>query len=397
MCKSKNNNMNPGFSTFHGTFAGKLIKQVFLLRRHTCIANLQILNVLSVCLLAICSVNTVSAQNLTDTNTETCHSQQSKSEESSVAKDKVTVRLLSNSFPALTALADSIKACAPRHIEFSANQTNQYRQLQVAALSSKPAAFDLIITGNNAIVPLLNERLLKPLDKLIEQHAPALPELQKIRVDGTTVAIALLANAQHLYVRKDLLTKVDLPIPETVNDLISTCKVLQANGTRYPYAAAYKAGWDLGLEFVNYYLAAGGDFIDTDGLISLDKTIATDVLSTMKQLTACMTPDYLSRGINEVQAAWQGGEHAIAFLWGSRANAILESETTLEEVRLNTVLAGAPAYIKSAGSSELPASTLWWVGFGVPANVDRDVEVEAFNIIIDHAVPEILHLSLIHI
>ncbi len=343
----------------------------------------------------LCGLNVTNAQNLTGTNSDSCLSVPSASQQTNEEKNKVSVRLLSNSFPALNALADSIKACAPAHIDFSANQTNQYRQLQVPALSQNPSSFDLIITGNNAIVPLLNERLLKPLDYLIKQHAPTLPENLKIRVNDATVAIALLANAQHLYVRKDLLEKNNLSVPQTVDDLLNACKVLQRNGTDYPYAAAFKAGWDIGLEFVNYYMAAGGDFTDKDGLITLNKKITADVLSTMKELTTCMTPDYLSRGINEVQAAWQGGEHALAFLWGSRASAILDSDTTLPEVKSATELVGAPVYKQNDETDTLTrqsiASTLWWVGFGIPANIDPAVEDTAFKIILEYAVPEILH------
>lgn len=346
---------------------------------------------LAIFLALLVSTSTASAQAPASNNSGGCQSRQPDSEQTWAEKESIAIRLLSNSFPALTALADSIKACAPVHIEFSANQTNQYRQLQVPALSQNPASFELVFTGNNAIVPLLNDGLLKPLDELIEKYATALPDRLKVRVDGKTVAIALLANAQHLYVRKDLLDEAGLHIPETVNDLIHACNVLQKRGTRYPYAAAYKAGWDLGLEFVNYYLAAGGALTDANGLITLNQSVAADVLSTMAELADCMTPDYLSRGINEVQAAWQGGEHAMAFLWGSRANAILASDTTLPEVKKATTLTGAPTYKASDGSSKMVASTLWWVGFGIPANVDPALEEAAFRLILDYAVPEILN------
>jgi len=294
----------------------------------------------------------------------------------SVSSDQtpLDLRILANDFPALHALTDSMQACAPENVNIIAQHTREYRQLQIPALQQTPAAFDMVMTGNNAIVPLLNEGLLQPLDDLLNQFAPNLSDTQKVRFNGQTMAVAFLANAQHLFYRQDLLEEAGLNPPETINDILSACTTLKKAGVEHPFAASFKAGWDLGLEFINFYIGNGGEFStnNSDSLIEIDTSVAKKALDNIKSLSECMTPDFLSRGINEVQASWQGGNHAIATLWGSRATAILDDDTTLETVRQSTRLGGGLKTNTKTGDSIGVASTLWWVGFALPKTVSPD-------------------------
>jgi len=294
----------------------------------------------------------------------------------SISSDQkqLDLHILANNFPALHALTDSMQACAPNNVNIVAEHTREYRQLQIPALQQTPAAFDIVMTGNNAIVPLLNEGLLQPLDDLLKKYAPNLSDTQKVRFNGQTMAVAILANAQHLFYRQDLLEKAGLKPPETIYDILSACTALKKAGVEHPFAASFKAGWDLGLEFINFYIGNGGEFSSSgsDNLIDIDTSVAKEALDNMKSLSTCMTPDFLSRGINEVQASWQGGNHAIATLWGSRATAILDDDTTLETVRQSTRLGGGIKTNTKTGNSAGVASTLWWVGFALPRTASAD-------------------------
>ena len=295
--------------------------------------------------------------------------------ESSNSSPQTELKILGNDFPALHGLTEAVANCAGDQ-SVTAELTQNYRDLQVPALATDPANFDVVLTGNNAIVPLLNEALLRPLDDLIEQYAPELDQQNRVTFDGRTMAIAVLANAQHLFVRQDLLDAIAAPIPETFSDLIAICEQLQRESDlQYPLLAAFKSGWDLGLEFINHYLAAGGN---TEG--TLNNAYGVQALANLQAMSECMHPDYLSRGINDVQAEWQAGNAAVAFLWGSRANSILDSSDTLPIVREQTRLSGAPMVAHANDPSvSMPASSLWWVGFAIPRNLPEESAVNAFK------------------
>lgn len=227
------------------------------------------------------------------------------------------VRILGNDFPALHGLIAAVAHCNGKQ-PISAELTQSYRDLQLPALSANPAGFDVVITGNNAIVPLLNDGLLQPLDHLIEKHIPQLSVRNRVTFDSQTMAIAFLVNSQHLYARKDVLNSIDSGIPTTFSQMISVCEQLQKQtDTPYPLIAAFEAGWDLGLEFINHYLAEGGSHEN-----SVNNTAGTRALANLKAMSRCMHPDFLSRGINDIQAEWQAGNAALAF-YGDRVHDLL--------------------------------------------------------------------------
>ena len=75
------------------------------------------------------------------------------------------------------------------------------------------------------------------------------------------MAIAFMANAQHLFVRKDILDKVGHDIPKTYEEVLAACKAIRDAGImQYPFAMLSKPDWNLGEEFVNMYLGHGGEF-----------------------------------------------------------------------------------------------------------------------------------------
>jgi len=325
-----------------------------------------------------------------------CHlvaNQSAVTNNANATTSSLTLEVLANDFPALHAVTQSMQECSPPELTIKAEHTKEFRQLQIPALQSDPAAFDVVMTGNNAIVPLLNEGLLQPLDEAIDRIAPQLPDNLKIRFDGKTYAVALLANTQHLFVREDLLQKAGLKMPETYTEILEVCSVLQQAGLKHPYGAAYKAGWDLALEFINIYLAFGGTLGTDNKLISIDPVAARKSLLLMKKMTACMTPDYLSSDINEVQRSWQAGDHAMALFWGSRATAILDDPETPVTIKSSTRLTAAPAIARSSkdiSASGPTAATLWWVGFAIPRNTSQAKTDAALELLIDKTMPQLI-------
>ncbi|WP_046210778.1 ABC transporter substrate-binding protein [Phaeobacter italicus] len=283
------------------------------------------------------------------------------------------VSILGNEFAAIQAVAEGAKQCAGDGVTVESNLNKDYRELQVAALTANPAQYTAVTTTNAAIVPLLGDDLIRPLDDLIAKHGQNLSKNQMITVDGKVMAVAFMANAQHLFVRKDVLEAAGVDVPTTYEEVIAAGKAIKDAGLmEHPFATTSKTGWNLGEEFVNMYLGFGGEFFKpgtAEPNINNEAGIAA--LNTLKSLTELSNPDYLTFDSNAVQASWEAGEIAMAHLWGSRGTGLLDNEGSTEEIVSNTVLVSSP----TVGGGDIPASTLWWDGFAIASNIsDEDAE-----------------------
>ncbi|MBO6639714.1 MAG: extracellular solute-binding protein [Roseitalea sp.] len=284
-----------------------------------------------------------------------------------------SIQMLGNEFAALQAVADRVEECASETIDVSINLTKEFGKLQVAALSADPAEYSVVITDNGALVPLMNEGLVRPLDDLVEQYGEGLNESQLIRVDGKVMAIAFMANAQHLFYRADILEQVGVDIPSSYEEIIRAAQAIRDAGImEHPFATNSKVGWNLGEEFVNMYLGYGGSFFAAGSAEpAINNQTGIDALNSIKTLTEYSNPDFLTFDSNATQALWEAGEIALAIMWGSRGSSILDDEGSTSQIVSNTVLAGAP----SVGGNDKPATTLWWDGFAIAANAsDEDAE-----------------------
>lgn len=284
-----------------------------------------------------------------------------------------SVRILSNDFPALHAVAEGAEACAGDGVEVTKNQTTEHKDLQVAALTSNPAQYTAAVVANSSIVPLLNDGLIRPLDDLVAKHGQNLQKTQLVSIDGKVMAIAFMANAQHLWVRDDILAKVGAEAPKTYEDVLTVSKAIRDAGImEYPFAMNTKTGWNLGEEFVNMYMGTGAEMFKAGTAeVSINNEHGVTSLNMLKSLMEYSNPDFLTFDSNATQALWEGGELAIANMWGSRGGAVLDDEGSTEEVTSNTSLIAAPTW----GGGTVPASTLWWDGFTIAQNIsDEDAE-----------------------
>ncbi len=286
---------------------------------------------------------------------------------------KGNISILANDFPALHAVVSTAEECAGDGVTFSKNHTAQHNEISVAALTPNPAEYSAVIVANSSIVPLINKDLIRPLDDLVAKHGQHLQKNQLITIDGKIMAIAFMANAQHLFVRKDILDQVGHDIPTTYEEVLEAAKAIREAGImEYPFTALFKADWNLGEEFVNMYIGHGGEFFKpgtAEPAINNEIGIAT--LNMLKALTEYTNPDFLTYNTSTVAPIWEAGNLAIAELWGSTGGQILDDAGSTPEIVENTLLVGAPTV---AGGST-PASTLWWDGFTIARNIsDEDAE-----------------------
>ena len=283
------------------------------------------------------------------------------------------ISVLANDFPALHAVVSTAEECAGGGVTFSKNHTAKHNEISVPALTANPAQYSVKIVANSSIVPLLNNDLIRPLNDLVAKYGQHLKKNQLITVDGKIMAIAFMANAQHLFVRKDILDQVGHDIPKTYEEVLAACKAIRDAGImQYPFAMLSKPDWNLGEEFVNMYLGHGGVFFKpgtAEPAVNNKKGVAT--LKMLKALTSYSNPDFLTFNSATVAPIWEAGNLALAELWGSTGGQILDAKGSTEKITSNTLLVSAPR----VGGGNTPASSLWWDGFTIARNIsEKDAE-----------------------
>jgi multiple sugar transport system substrate-binding protein len=284
-----------------------------------------------------------------------------------------SVKILSNDFGAINAVTGAASACDGGGVTVSVNATKEHKDIQVAALTANPAQYTSAVVGGGSLVPLLNEGLVRPLDDLVAKHGKGLKENQLVKIDGKIMAIAFMANAQHLFYRSDILEQAGVKAPKTYEDVLAAAKAIRAAGImEHPFALNTAAGWNLGEEFVNMYMGSGGELFKAGtAKASINNAHGISTLNMLKELVSYSNPDFLTFDSNATQALWEAGNVALATMWGSRGGSILDDEGSTEAVTSTTVLAAAPTW----GGGTTPASTLWWDGFTVAKNIsDEDAE-----------------------
>ena len=283
------------------------------------------------------------------------------------------ISVLANDFPALHAVVSKAEECAGDGVTFAKNHTSQHRTIQVAALTADPAEYTSVIIANSSVVPLLNNDLIRPLDDLVAKHGASLGKNQLITIDGRIMAIAFMANAQHLVVRQDILDQVGMAVPTTYEEVLEVAAAIRDAGImEYPFAMLTMSDWNLGEEFVNMYIGHGGQFFNegtAEPAVNNEQGVAT--LNMLKSLMEYSNPDFLTYNTAAVAPIWEAGNLAMAEMWGSSMGQLIDDEGSTPEVAGNTAPVGAPTV---AGGST-PASTLWWDGFTIAKNIsDEDAE-----------------------
>ena len=240
-------------------------------------------------------------------------------------------------------------------------------------MQGNPAEYTSAVIANSSIVALINEDVIRPLDDLVAAYGTDIPKKQLITIDGKVMAVAFMANAQHLVYRKDVLEQIGVAPPKTYEELLAAAAMIREKGIMAnPVGGAYAAGWNLGEEFVNMYLGEGGDFFKPGTAeVAINNAQGVAALKVMKSLTEYMNPDFLTQDSNATSAEWEAGNVALMNMWGSRTGVLMDSEGSAPVVYENTMVGGP----MTVGGGSKPASTLWWDGWTVAKNIpDADAK-----------------------
>ena len=296
------------------------------------------------------------------------------------------VSIVGNEFPAIQTVGAGAKEC--KGAKVTANLTADHQKINVAGMSSKPAEYTSAIVANTSIVALLNNDLIRPLDDLVKKHGKDLKKNQLITIDGKIMAVAFMANAQHLVYRKDILEKLNIDVPKTYEEMLAAAKKIRASGLiKNPVGGAYKAGWNLAQEFNNMFIGYGGShFKGNSAEPNVNSEAGVKALKMMKSLSEYMNPDFLTHDSNATNAEFRAGNVAIMNMWGSRAATLVDADGVSMEVKNGMDIAGP----MTVGGGKTPASTLFWDGWTVAKKIS-DEEAEATFIAMTNAIrPSIL-------
>ena len=296
------------------------------------------------------------------------------------------VSIVGNEFPAIQTVGAGAKEC--KGAKVTANLTADHQKINVAGMSSQPAEYTSAIVANTSIVALLNNDLIRPLDDLVNKHGKGLKKNQLITIDGKIMAVAFMANAQHLVYRKDILKKLNIDVPNTYEEMLAAAKKIRASGLiKNPVGGAYKAGWNLAQEFNNMFIGYGGShFKGNSAEPNVNSDAGVKALKMMKSLSEYMNPDFLTHDSNATNAEFRAGNVAIMNMWGSRAATLVDADGVSMEVKNGMDIAGP----MTVGGGKTPASTLFWDGWTVAKKISDD-EAEATFIAMTNAIrPSIL-------
>lgn len=280
------------------------------------------------------------------------------------------VSIVGNEFPAIQSVAAQAAKCEAGALKVTANLTANHQKINLPGMQGNPAEYTSAIVATSSIVALLNEGLLRPLDQLVAEYGKDLPKQQLVSIDGKVMAVAFMANSQHLVYRKDVLEQVGVQPPKTYEEMLAAAKLIRDKGImRYPVGGAYQAGWNLAQEFVNMYIGHGGEFFKPGTPeVSINNAKGVAALNMMKALSEYMNPDFLTHDSNGTSAEWKAGNVALMNMWGSRTGVLMDKAAVDAKVADNTKV-GAPMTV---GGGSIPATTLWWDGWTVAKNISEE-------------------------
>lgn len=285
------------------------------------------------------------------------------------------VSIVGNEFPAIHRVANGAMECTGG--EVSANLTSEHQTINVAGMSGDPAEYTSAIVANSSIVALMNEDVVRPLDDLVAEYGADLQKNQLITIDGKIMAVAFMANAQHLVYRSDILEAAGIEAPSTYEEMLAGAEKIRSMGLlENPLGGAYAAGWNLAQEFNNMYIGHGGEFFKPGTAeASINNEAGVAALEMMKALSEYMNPDFLTHDSNATSAEWKAGNVAMMNMWGSRMGPLRDPEQATEQVVATTTLS-APMTV---GGGDTPATTLWWDGWTVAKNISDEDAAATFQ------------------
>ena len=233
------------------------------------------------------------------------------------------VSVVGNEFPAIQTVG---KAQACSGAEVSTNLTADHQKINVAGMMGNPAEYTSAIIANSSIVALMNNDVIRPLDDLVAKHGKDLKKNQLITINGKVMAVAFMANAQHLVYREDVLKKSAC----SHQRLMKICwrqqkKSGQPGSCRTLLAALIRQAGTLLRNSTICSLVWRQPLSKTVlAQPNVNSAAGVNALNMMKALSEYMNPDFLTHDSNATNAEYRAGNVAIMNMRGSRAATLVD-------------------------------------------------------------------------
>lgn len=292
------------------------------------------------------------------------------------------VNVLSNFFAALELLAAKMEDCEREGLAVDVKLTTEHQTEGQQAFAAGSSPYDAAAVANASITLLQARGQLLPLNDLVDKYRDqyGIEDQMLIRFGDDVMAVAFMVNAQVLMYRKDVLEELGLEVPTTYAQLVEAAQAMEgAEGIDYPFAAAFGNSWELGNEWMNLFIAGGGQLFDpATSEPTFNSPEGIEALETMGELVPFMSPNAMSMDFGAVRQALQQGQAGMAILWGDQAPTMDNPEESQEVGNIG--FAPAPAMAEGG----IPAALFWWDGYVIPRNLDGDPDV-TFQVIM-HAI-----------
>ncbi len=246
--------------------------------------------------------------------------------------EKTRINMIGWTYPIVDFYADELEVC--NQVENLTVNTQMldsgsaHDQIRLALSSGTSSPYDIIQNDDSFIVELVDAGWLMPLNDLVEKYRDEynlddIPEgiWDTARVDGTIYGIPIESNTMHLFYRPDLLEKHALEVPETYDDVIMACEVLdQEESIDLPFTINLHAGWAWYIEFHNFLGAYGGDWLNDDGTPAFNSPEGLQAVEKILEVVdACMGQEGMTYSIDDSEIGMETGTLAMVNTWASRA------------------------------------------------------------------------------
>ncbi len=299
-----------------------------------------------------------------------------------------TVNMIGWTYPIIDLYADELEACnAVDNIEVNTqllDSGSAHDQLRLALGAGGAPPYDIIMVTQGDVESYVAEGWMMPLNDLIDKYEEAydisdISGLADMTVDGSIYGLPMEQNTRHLFYRPDLLEKYMLEVPDTWDDVIAACGVLQdEDSIVIPFTTQLHAGWAWRIEFSDMVFAFGGQLLNDDNTPAFHSEAGVQALNKLVEIVdACMGPEGLTYSIDDSQIGIATGELAMAFTWASRAAAMDDPEFSDYVGQIE--FAPAP---RAAADGPYGATGGTGAGLGIPANIDDDPEL-VFQVILE--------------
>ena len=298
---------------------------------------------------------------------------------------RTNIDILSNTFPSVNHLAKQMESCSGGKLRVRAKLTKEHVELKKLAMSSKgKASYQIIQLSNNDFLEYVQRGWITPITQYVEKYKSKynfddIPQAawDTVTYKGEIYVIPVQQNLQHFFYRSDLFEKHNIKPPRNYRDVVrAAAKLKKAEGIDYPIGQTFGRGWSLATEFTNIYMSLGGEFFDGDlhPVFNTDKA-GKEAIKIMKSMLPYMSPNALSFSNDDTMVAFQQGKSVLGNLWASRAGNM--DDAKVSQFVGKVAYSAAPA-AKGKGT---PASTVFWDGYAIPANVPASQRELAFQII----------------